>query len=112
MAQSVSDGCNKTLGLSAVGIEKVTSDEPDNPPGDADGNTTNDIVIAANCKSVQLRAERDETKNGRVYVITLRVRDAAGNTTRQDFKVSVPIVANGVAVLNTPPAQVKMSSCP
>ena len=112
MAQSVSDGCNKTLGLSAVGIEKVTSDEPDNAPGDADGNTSNDIVIAANCKSVQLRAERDETKNGRVYVITLRVRDAAGNTTRQDFKVSVPIVANGVALLNTPPAQIRMSSCP
>ena len=112
MAQSVSDGCNETLSLSAVEIEKVTSDEPDNAPGDADGNTTNDIVIAANCKSVQLRAERDETNNGRVYVITLRVRDAAGNTTRQDFKVSVPIVANGVARLNTPPAQIRISSCP
>jgi hypothetical protein len=46
--------------------------------GDADGNTTNDIVIAADCKSVQLRSERNETLNGRVYVITLRVHDAAG----------------------------------
>ncbi len=40
------------------------------------------MVIAANCKSVQLRAERDETKNGRGYIVALRVRDAAGNATR------------------------------
>ncbi|MGH9839836.1 MAG: DUF5011 domain-containing protein [Blastocatellia bacterium] len=99
MVQSVSDGCSTSLGINDVKIEKVTSDEPDNAPGDADGNTTNDIVIAADCRSAQLRAERDETKNGRVYVITLRVRDAAGKETRKDFKVSVPINQSGAAAV-------------
>src|SRR5262249_57167740 len=87
MVASVSDGCSTSLGINDVVIEMVTSDEPDNAPGDADGNTTKDIVIAADCKSVQLRAERDETKNGRVYVVTLRVKDAAGNPDRKDLKV-------------------------
>ena len=112
MVRSVVDGCNTTLGISAVVIEKVTSDEPDNATGDADGNTPNDIVIAADCKSVQVRAERDETKNGRVYVLTLRVKDAAGNTTRKDFKVSVPINQSGAAALQGATAQTKTSSCP
>jgi hypothetical protein len=110
MVQSVSDNCS-SLTVNNVVIEKVTSDEPDNAAGDADGNTTNDIMIAANCQSVQLRAERDETKNGRVYVITLRVKDASGNTTKKDFKVNVPIAVNGTAVQGAT-AQTKTSSCP
>jgi hypothetical protein len=112
MAQSVGDGCNTTLGIGSVVIEKVTSDEPDNAPGNADGNTTNDIVIAADCRSVQLRSERDERKNGRVYAITLRVRDGSGNATRKEFKVSVPIGQNGVAAVKDAAAQTKTSSCP
>ena len=112
MVQSVVDGCNTSLGIGSVVIEKVTSDEPDDAPGDADGNTTNDILIAADCKSVQLRAERDEKKNGRVYVVTLRVRDASGNTTRKDFKASVPIGQNGVAAVQDATAQTKTSNCP
>jgi len=112
MVMSVSDGCSSSLGANNVVIEKVTSDEPDDAPGDADGNTKNDIVIAADCKSVQLRAERDETKNGRVYVITLRVKDASGNTTRKDFKVSVPINQSGVAAVQNATALTKTSSCP
>ena len=69
--QSASDAEDGNLTNSVV-IEKVTSDEPDNAPGGGDGNTSNDIVIAGNCKSVQLRSERDENKNGRVYAVTLR----------------------------------------
>src|SRR5262245_36825075 len=111
MVASVSDGCATGLGLNDVVIEKVTSDEPDNSPGSSDGNTTNDIVIAADCKSVQLQAERDSTKNGRVYVVTLRVRDAAGNTTSKDFKVSVPISPSVPAVQGAA-AQTKTSGCP
>ena len=112
MAQSVSDGCSTTLGLGNVVIEKVTSDEPDDAAGNADGITTNDIVIAADCKSVQLRAERNETLNGRVYVITLRVKDASGNTTKKDFKVSVPISQNGTAAVQDATAQTRTSVCP
>jgi len=83
LVASVSDNCS-TPAVSDVVIEKVTSDEVDNAPGDSDGNTTNDIVIGGDCKSVQLRAERDGNRNGRVYTITLRLRDAAGNTDEGD----------------------------
>lgn len=84
----VSDGCNTSLGVGSVVIDKVTSDEIEN--GNGDGNTLNDIVIAANCKSVQLRAERDGGDNGRVYTITFRVTDSSGNTTTTTAKVVVP----------------------
>jgi len=110
MVAGVSDGCSSSLGLNDVVIEKVTSDEPDDAPGSSDGSTTKDIVIAADCKSVQLRAERDSAKNGRVYVITLRVKDSAGNTTRKDFKVSVPIGPDLPAVQDAT-AQTKTSRC-
>ena len=53
----VTDSCDTTLGIGSVVIEKVTSDEIEN--GNGDGNTLNDIVIAADCKSVQLRSERE-----------------------------------------------------
>jgi len=93
MVESVSDNCS-SLSLNDVVIEQVASDEPDNSLDD--GNTTNDIVIASDCRSVQLRAERDETSDGRVYTITLRLSDNRGNITRRDFEVSVPINQSGV----------------
>jgi len=99
------------LSVNDVLIEKVTSDELDDAPGGGDGNTINDIVIAAGCKSVQLRAERDENRNGRVYVVTLRVRDASGNTTRADFKVSVPKAQNGTPAVQDTAALTVTSAC-
>jgi hypothetical protein len=53
------------------------------------GNTLNDIVIAGNCKSVQLRAERDDSGDGRVYTITFRVTDSSGNTTTATARILV-----------------------
>ena len=53
MVQSVSDNCT-ALSVGDVRIARVTSDEAENEPGDSDGNTTNDIVIGADCRSVQL----------------------------------------------------------
>ena len=111
MVQSVTDTCNTALNINDVRIEKVTSDEPDDVPGSSDGFTTGDIMIAADCKSVLLRAERDMAKNGRVYVITLRVRDASGNIMRKDFKVSVPVYVVQAAVQDAA-AQTKTSTCP
>jgi hypothetical protein len=58
--------------------------------GNGDGNTANDIVIASNCKSVQLRSEREGDGNGRVYTVTFKVRDAAGNVGTANAKVYVP----------------------
>ena len=64
--------------LSSIFISQVTSDEVQN--GNGDGNTLNDIVIASDCKSVQLRSERSGNGDGRVYTITFKVSDTAGNT--------------------------------
>src|SRR5262249_1952156 len=82
-----SDNCGGVT-LSDVVIEKVTSDEIEN--GNGDGNTVNDIVIAADCKSVQLRAERENNGDGRVYTITFKVSDSHGNVGRATAKVVVP----------------------
>ena len=76
---SVSDNCDDSVGV-AVRITGVSSDEPDN--GSGDGNTTNDIVIAADCISgVYFCSERIDNGNGRVYTITFTVTDALGNVT-------------------------------
>ena len=72
----VNDNCD-TISVSAVVIVKVTSDEVEN--GNGDGNTLKDIVIAPDCKSVQLRSEREGNSNGRVYRIFFSVTDASGN---------------------------------
>ena len=74
--------------VSDIDIISATSDEAENANGC--GTTLNDIVIAANCKSIQLRAERVNTGNGRVYTITFRLRDRSGNTTTGMAKVYSP----------------------
>jgi uncharacterized repeat protein (TIGR01451 family) len=83
---SVFDNCGGVT-VNDVVIQKVTSDEAED--ADADGATLNDIVIAADCKSVQLRAERSGTADGRVYTITFRLTDTHGNTTTTTAKVVV-----------------------
>jgi len=94
-----------------VVITKVTSDEAEN--GGGDGNTLNDIVIAANCKSVQLRSERQGSGNGRVYTIYFSVKDAQGNVATATAKVKVPKSQgnNGAAVEDAPQYTVN-SNCP
>ncbi len=106
---SVSDLCDPTIGINDVVITKVTSDEPENSGGD--GNTLNDIVIAANCKSVQLRAEREGGGNGRVYTITFKVSDSSGNMTTATCKVTVPKSQNGNPAIDDGPAYTVNSNC-
>ena len=110
MVRSASDAEDGNL-INRVVIEKVTSDEPDDARGHADGNTRHDIVIAWGCKLVGLRAERDEKKNGRVYAVTLRVADSAGNVTRAVFKVSVPLKLRGTPAVEDTPALTVTSRC-
>jgi hypothetical protein len=105
---AVSDNCDSGLSINDVIISQVTSDEHDNGPDD--GNTTNDMVIAADCKSVNLRAERQETGNGRVYTITFQVTDSAGNTGTATCKVIVSVEKNGGAV-DDGPANTVTSNC-
>jgi hypothetical protein len=107
---SASDLCDPTVNLSSVVIATVTSDEANNSGGD--GNTTNDIVIAPNCKSVQLRSERSGSGNGRVYIITFKVTDASGNVATATGTVIVPKSQNGTPAINDGPSYLVLSSCP
>jgi hypothetical protein len=88
LVASASDGCDASVDINDVVISQVTSDEIEN--GNGDGNTPNDIVIAPDCKSLQLRAERQGGGDGRVYKITLKVRDSGGNVTTAVRTVIVP----------------------
>ena len=105
-------GCDGDL-TSSIVIASVSSDEPEDNPLGADGTTLNDIVIAANCQSTQLRIERDGDLNGRVYTITFKVTDSGGNTTTATATVSVPINQSGGSAVNGPgPGYTVNSACP
>jgi hypothetical protein len=69
-------------------IVSVSSNEP--VDGAGDGHTVPDWQITGDL-TVNLRAERDGFGTGRIYTITIEGRDAAGNTTRQDVHVAVPV---------------------
>ena len=97
MVRSVSDDCDANL-RRTVTIEKVTSDEPDDAHGDADGNTKHDMVILPGGSIVFLRAERSERLNGRVYNVIIKATDTSGNVTSASFKVFVPIHRRGTAI--------------
>jgi hypothetical protein len=107
---SVTEDCDTSLGTSSVVITTVTSDEVENSSGD--GNTTNDIVIAGDCKSVQLRAERDGRGDGRVYTITLTARDASGNASTATARVFVPKSQNSGPPIDSGPHYPVNGSCP
>lgn len=110
LVTSASDNCDPGVGLGSVRIASVTSDEPDH--GGGSGNTSNDIVIAADCKSVQLRAERMGGGDGRVYTITFETTDASDNAGPATARVTVPHSQNGAPALDNGPAYTVSSSCP
>jgi hypothetical protein len=110
---SASSTCDPTVDINDVVIQKVSSDEPEDNLSGADGATLLDIVIAPDCKSLQLRAERDGNLNGRVYTITFKVTDAFGNSTTATAKVTVPLNHGDTAVDNGPAAGYTVNSlCP
>jgi hypothetical protein len=106
---SASDNCDATVNINSVYILKITSDEAEN--GNSDGNTLNDIVIGGSCKTAQLRAERDGSADGRVYTITFKVKDSAGNFTTATATVTVRKSPNQPAV-DSGTAYVVNSACP
>jgi N-acetylneuraminic acid mutarotase len=69
-------------------VVEVASNEPLN--GNGDGNTDSDWEIVPGSLTVRLRAERSGDGNGRIYTITVRCRDASGNTSTASTSVSVP----------------------
>lgn len=81
----VSDVCHATP---ACRIVSVTSNEPVNGLGD--GNTEPDWRITGDL-TMELRAERSGTGEGRVYTITVQCTDASGNSSAvRDVTVTVP----------------------
>jgi len=107
---AVTDNC-ATLSPNNVIITQVTSDEPEDAKGGGDGNTKNDMVIAANCQSVQLRSEREGSGNGRVYTIHLSVNDGNGNTSAATCLVTIPKSQNGNSAIDDGPVYTVSGSC-
>ena len=90
LVASASDSCDPSVDINDVVISQATSDEAEDAPDNGDGNTVNDIVIAPDCKSLQLRAERQGAGDGRVYHITLKVKDSSGNVATAVRTITVP----------------------
>lgn len=90
-ASAAHDACLGELPLEQYGrIVRVTSDESEDAAGTCDGDTCDDMAVRVNATSVQLRAERDETGDGRVYTVHYVVTDTSGNSAAGSCTVSVP----------------------
>lgn len=68
-------------------IIAVSSNEPDNGLGD--GDKAPDWEITGDL-TVNLRAERSGTGNGRVYTLTVECKDSSGNSSTRNVEVLVP----------------------
>ena len=101
LLSSVTDDCDNAP---SVVITSVDSDEPEDAVGDGDGATLQDMVIADDCQSVQLRAERQGSGNGRVYTVHVMAKDYSGNWTTAVCMVTVPHSVNNPAVDDGPAA--------
>ena len=76
---SAADSCGHRL----VGVLTVQSSEPASDPGEVD-------AVVGDDHHVQLRADRAASGPGRIYTITIRATDAAGNTNTATVQVTVP----------------------
>ena len=97
-------GCDGSNLTNSVVITSVSSDEPEDNLAGADGTTLLDILIAGDCKSLQLRTERDANLNGRVYTITFKVTDSHGQSATATATVSIPVNQSGAPAVNDGPA--------
>jgi hypothetical protein len=75
------------LAVASCAITAVTSNEPVN--GTGDGDTAPDWSISGPT-TLQLRAERSGRGQGRIYTVTVRCADAAGNASIGTTSVMVP----------------------
>jgi hypothetical protein len=87
----VTGGC----GTPTIELISVTSNESDNGPDD--GNTVNDIdgVGTGADYAFRVRAERCGTCTGRIYTVTYKVTDEAGNISYATATVTVPVGSGG-----------------
>lgn len=84
VAATATDGCGGTV---TCRIVSVSSNEP--VAGTGGGDLSPDWEITGNL-TVRLRAERAAKGSGRVYLITVRCTDAAGNASTSTVSVTVP----------------------
>jgi hypothetical protein len=82
-------------------ITKILSDEEEDAPGNSDGNTLGDMQIKKPWLAL-LRAERNQTKDGRVYTVHYQAKDPSGNVANGTCKVSVPRNQGSPAVEGLP----------
>ena len=78
---NASDNCGATTSLSVSSNEAETSNDPEDIAGD--------FVVVDN-HHVQLRAERLNSGNGRIYTVTVTATDAAGNSNQRTIPIAVP----------------------
>ncbi len=98
----VSDAC----GSAGATLVSITSSEPDDAPGPADGSTVQDCQEAVPGTldlNFLLRAERSDWGQGRTYTVTYRAVDAAGNGATAVGVVKVPLSIPGGSVVGRPP---------
>jgi hypothetical protein len=95
LSAAARDVCDPAPGIA---LTSVTSNEPDDAPGDGDGRTGHDIqgvTVGAAATEIQLRAERGQSGAGRVYTVTYIARDDSGNSGTGTRAVEVPCSAEG-----------------
>lgn len=71
-----------------IGLISITDNEGKGIKGDR--NTSTDIEVKPD-KRIFLRAERSAMGTGRIYALTYRARDAAGNISQETVEVKVPL---------------------
>jgi len=99
--QSITDQCDGVLPVDGTAqITQVTSDEPDDAAGSGDGNTQDDMVITS-ATTVNLRAERQGSGDGRVYQVHFTVTDASGNSANASCQVQVPHDNSGAPAVDS-----------
>jgi hypothetical protein len=79
-----------------IEIDSITQDEPVDAPGDQDGTTKPD-GLGLGTGIARIRAERDETLDGRVYHISYTAGDPRGGLCRGSFLVRVPKTRTAIA---------------
>jgi hypothetical protein len=88
-------------GAVTVTITGVTQDEPLN--GTGDGDKSPDAAVGTSSSTVFVRAERADSRDGRVYRIAFTAADGDGGTCTGTVKVAVPGDQSGSAAVDSAP---------
>jgi hypothetical protein len=76
---SAVDNCDGTIPVASIKVQ-VFSDEAELDPNSGSGTFSPDAKNLLADGTLRLRAERDGTQNGRVYLIVAKATDSSGNT--------------------------------